>query len=69
MVLIKIYKFLILPLINQLTGVSRSCRYSPSCSVYFEDAIDKYGASGFWLGIKRVARCHPFTQGGFDPVK
>ena len=64
----QIYKAIILPSINLLTGTPHSCRYSPSCSVYFEDAIKKYGVLGLWLGIKRIARCHPFSKGGYDPV-
>ena len=46
-----------------------SCRFTPSCSHYGYEAIDKYGAiKGSWLAIKRVARCHPLNPGGYDPV-
>ncbi len=46
-----------------------ACRYSPTCSEYMMQAIAKYGATrGVWMGLKRLARCHPFHEGGFDPV-
>jgi hypothetical protein len=46
-----------------------SCRFTPSCSHYGYQAIRKHGAiRGSWLAIRRVARCHPFNPGGYDPV-
>jgi putative membrane protein insertion efficiency factor len=46
-----------------------SCRYYPSCSNYAIEAIEKYGAwKGGWMAARRIARCHPFRPGGFDPV-
>jgi uncharacterized protein len=63
-VLIRLYKYVVSPL------VPMSCRFSPSCSAYAIDAIVKYGClKGSYLSIRRILRCHPFNQGGYDPVK
>ena len=45
------------------------CRFQPTCSHYAFEAIKKYGfAHGSWLAAKRIARCNPFSEGGYDPV-
>lgn len=50
-------------------GRPSPCRYSPSCSEYAYEAVERHGFFiGFWLSIKRVARCNPFGGSGYDPV-
>lgn len=61
--LIRCYRLLISPMLG------RRCRFFPSCSEYTEEAIKKYGIfKGFYLGVTRIFRCHPWNPGGFDPV-
>ncbi len=47
-----------------------ACRFTPSCSLYMLQAIEKYGVlRGGVMGTRRLLRCHPFSKGGFDPVR
>ncbi|HET9533395.1 MAG TPA: membrane protein insertion efficiency factor YidD [Blastocatellia bacterium] len=62
--LLRAYKLLISPLLPP------ACRFTPTCSEYAIEAIKKYGAlRGSYMGVRRLLRCHPFHQGGYDPVK
>ena len=61
--LIRLYQVVISPVLPPV------CRYYPSCSAYGYDAIQTYGIwQGGWLTMRRLARCHPFQPGGYDPV-
>ena len=63
LLLIRFYRAAISPLFPP------SCRYVPTCSAYAMEAIEKYGAwRGGWMAVKRILRCHPFHNGGYDPV-
>jgi uncharacterized protein len=64
LLLLRFYKSLISPLLGPV------CRFTPSCSEYMYEAVTRYGVGrGILLGTKRILRCHPFSKGGFDPVK
>ena len=61
--LLRAYQWLVSPLLGP------ACRYVPSCSEYAVEAVARYGViKGGWKAAWRLARCHPFARGGFDPV-
>ena len=61
--LLRAYQYALRPML----GVN--CRFYPSCSDYAREAIERHGAlRGVWLSARRVARCHPYHAGGYDPV-
>jgi putative membrane protein insertion efficiency factor len=63
LIAIKAYQYLISPMLGP------SCRFTPTCSEYAAQAVQKYGAfKGLWLSIKRIGRCHPWHDGGYDPL-
>lgn len=61
--LLRAYKWLLSP------WLPPACRYVPTCSEYAEEAIERYGVlRGGWMAALRLLRCHPFVNGGYDPV-
>jgi putative membrane protein insertion efficiency factor len=62
--MIRFYQICISPLFPA------TCRFRPTCSAYFIQALEKYGViKGSYLGIKRILKCHPWHEGGYDPLK
>ncbi len=60
---LRAYRWLVSPLLPA------ACRYTPTCSEYALEAVERYGAlRGGWRAARRVLRCHPLARGGFDPV-
>lgn len=67
--LIRSYQWTISPLLSALTGPGGGCRFEPTCSRYFLEAVETHGVlRGSWLGLKRLGRCQPWGGEGHDPV-
>ncbi|RLC26612.1 MAG: membrane protein insertion efficiency factor YidD [Deltaproteobacteria bacterium] len=63
LIFIKLYQCILSPVLGH------SCRFYPTCSNYAYEAISRYGPlKGLIFALKRIIRCHPFNEGGFDPV-
>jgi putative membrane protein insertion efficiency factor len=63
MALVRFYQLFISPVLGS------SCRYYPTCSSYMMQALETWGPiKGLWMGLKRIGRCHPWAEGGIDPV-
>lgn len=61
--LIGVYRYAISPFLGN------NCRFHPSCSSYAQEAIGRFGAlRGGWMAVRRIGRCHPWHEGGLDPV-
>jgi uncharacterized protein len=61
--LIRVYQWTLSPLLGN------ACRYYPSCSRYTYEAVQRFGSlRGTWMGLKRILRCNPWFEGGYDPV-
>ena len=67
--IIRLYRWLVSPVLTQLFNPNGLCRFNPSCSEYALQAIQTHGAlRGSWLAFKRILRCNPWGSFGFDPV-
>ena len=61
---LRCYQFVVSP------ALPSACRFHPTCSEFMRQAIERHGSlKGIWMGLRRLARCHPFHAGGYDPVR
>ncbi|MGC6426984.1 MAG: membrane protein insertion efficiency factor YidD [Akkermansiaceae bacterium] len=67
--LIRFYQICLRPLMKTLGGPTAGCRFTPTCSYYYLEAVESHGSlKGSYLGIRRILRCHPWGGSGYDPV-
>ena len=67
--IIRFYQIVLRPVMKAIAGPGAGCRFSPTCSHYFLQAVEDHGSlKGSWLGIRRILRCHPWGGSGYDPV-
>ena len=68
-ILIGFYQRWLSPVLHRLAGPAGGCRFEPTCSHYFLEAVEKHGVvRGGWLGVRRICRCQPWGGYGHDPV-
>jgi len=67
--LIRAYQLVVSPVLSFLGGPGSGCRFEPTCSAYFLEALARHGfLRGTWMGLRRLGRCHPWGGQGHDPV-
>jgi putative membrane protein insertion efficiency factor len=66
---IRVYQYTLSPFLRLLCGPNSGCRFTPTCSAYFLEAVEAHGVlHGGWLGLRRLGRCQPWGGSGYDPV-
>lgn len=66
---IQCYRWTVGPMLHVIGGPGSGCRFLPTCSQYGLEAVQIHGAArGSWLAVKRICRCHPWGDSGYDPV-